>query len=48
MQWPYNIMTERNGEKVYEIFSDSVTINQGLSDNLFTLSGNTKVLPPEK
>jgi hypothetical protein len=48
VQWPYNILAERNGEKVFEIFSESVTINQGLSDNLFTLSTNTKVLPPEK
>jgi hypothetical protein len=48
VQWPYNILTERNGEKVFEIFSDSVEINQGLSDSFFTLSGNTKVLAPEK
>ena len=48
VQWPYNILTERNGEKVFEIFSDSVEVNQGLSDNFFTLSGNTKVLAPEK
>jgi hypothetical protein len=48
VQWPYNILTERNGEKVFEIFSDSVEINQGLADNFFTLSGNTKVLAPEK
>jgi hypothetical protein len=48
VQWPYNITAFRNGDKVYEIFSDSVTINQNLSDNLFTLSGSMKVLPPEK
>lgn len=48
VQWPYNILTERNGEKVFEIFSDSVSINEGLSDNDFTLSSSTKVLPPEK
>jgi hypothetical protein len=48
VQWPYNITGFRNGSKVYEIFSDSVTINQDLSDNLFTLSSKTKLLPPEK
>jgi hypothetical protein len=48
VQWPFNIMAERNGEKVFEIFSESVAINQGLSDNLFTLSTNDKILPPEK
>lgn len=35
IQWPYQIQRERNGEKVYEIFSDSVTVNQNLSDSLF-------------
>jgi hypothetical protein len=48
VQWPYNILTERNGEKVFEIFSESVEINQGLTDDFFTLTGNTKVLAPEK
>jgi hypothetical protein len=48
VQWPFNMMTARNGEKVFEIFSDSVTVNQGLTDNLFTLSSNEKILPPEK
>jgi hypothetical protein len=48
VQWPFNILSERNGEKVFEIFSESVSVNEGLSDDLFTLSTNTKVLPPEK
>ena len=48
VQWPFNIMAERNGDKVFEIFSESVTVNQGLADNLFTLSANEKLLPPEK
>ncbi|HYP05183.1 MAG TPA: hypothetical protein VER03_03030 [Bryobacteraceae bacterium] len=48
VQWPYNITAFRNGGKVYEIFSDDVKINTGLSDNQFTLSTNMKVLPPEK
>lgn len=48
VQWPYNITAYRNGGKVYEIFSDSVLINQDLSDNLLTLSSTMKVLPPEK
>jgi hypothetical protein len=46
VQWPFNINTERNGEKVFELYSDSVTVNQDVSDNQFTISG--KVLPPEK
>jgi hypothetical protein len=48
VQWPFNILRERNGEKIFEIFSDSVTINHNLSDDLFTLPTNTKVLKPER
>jgi hypothetical protein len=44
VQWPYSITRHRNGEKVYEIFSESVTVNAGLTDELFTLQGKTKIL----
>lgn len=47
VQWPYSVMAERNGEKVFQIFSDSVAINQGFDDGRFTLGGETKVLPAE-
>jgi hypothetical protein len=46
VQWPYQIQRERNGEKTFEIFSDSVQINQGLTDEQFTLSAKIKILPP--
>ncbi|HUQ93179.1 MAG TPA: hypothetical protein VM120_15965 [Bryobacteraceae bacterium] len=48
VQWPFQIQRERNGEKIYEIFSDSVTINTDLNDDMFTLSGKIKVLPPAR
>jgi hypothetical protein len=48
VQWPYNMMSERNGEKVFEMFSDSVTINQNLPDETFQLKMGTKVLRPDK
>lgn len=48
VHWPYNMLVERNGEKAFEMYSESVTVNQNLPDNLFTLSSNTKVLSPEK
>jgi hypothetical protein len=35
VQWPLQITRERNGEKIYQIFSDSVAVNQSLPDNLF-------------
>ena len=37
VQWPHQIRRERNGEKIYEIFSESVVVNKDLTDDLFTL-----------
>jgi hypothetical protein len=47
VMWPYEIERERNGEKIFEIFSDSVAINKGLADNLFTLPANKKIMGPK-
>jgi hypothetical protein len=44
VMWPFAIRRERDGEKIYEIFSDSVVINQNLKDDLFTLPANMKIL----
>jgi hypothetical protein len=48
VQWPFAIISERNGEKLFELYSESVAINQGLTDDLFALPGGMKVLPPER
>jgi hypothetical protein len=48
VQWPFNILAERNGEKVYEMYSESVAINQSLTDDLFALPGGMKVLAPDR
>ncbi|SRR5579872_1762556 len=48
VQWPHAIQRERNGEKIYQMFSDSVEVNKDLPDNLFTLPSNMKILPKEK
>jgi hypothetical protein len=48
VKWPENIRRLRNGDKIYEIYSESVQINKGLKDDLFTLSTNIKILPPAK
>lgn len=45
IMWPWAIMRTRDGEKVFEIFSDSVKINQDLDDSKFTLPANLQVLP---
>ena len=48
VKWPFTIQRERDREKLFEIYAESVTINQGLTDNLFTLPGNMKVLSKKK
>jgi hypothetical protein len=48
IMWPWDIRRERNGDKIFEMYSDSVEINRDLKDNLFTLPGNLKILPPAK
>jgi len=44
VKWPFNIMRERNGEKIYEIFSEAVKVNLALKDDLFKLPGGVKIL----
>ena len=43
-----NIRRERNGEKIFEIYSESVQLNKNLKDDLFTLPAKVKMLPKEK
>ena len=46
IQWPFVIQRERNGEKLYQIFSENVQINKSLPDKLFDLPSGMKVLKP--
>ena len=49
IQWPQQMHRERNGEKTYEIFSESVTVNQQLADNLFAVPGpDARPAPPPR
>jgi hypothetical protein len=50
VQWPHQIRRERNGEKIYEIFSESVVVNKDLTDELFTLPapGSNPAKPPKR
>jgi hypothetical protein len=48
VQWPHQIRRERNGDKVYEIFSESVKLNAGLSSSLFTLPDPSTIKPKKK
>jgi hypothetical protein len=48
VQWPLAIERDRNGEKIYEIFSNSVQVNdKKVSDDLFALPSAIKLLKPE-
>jgi len=46
VQWPYAIQRYRAGEKVFEMYSETVAINRGLADNLFLLPADMKILKP--
>ncbi|MBI4877833.1 MAG: hypothetical protein HY822_24640 [Acidobacteria bacterium] len=48
VQWPHVIQRERNGEKLFEMYAESVTVNQGLTDELFTLPVSMKLLRPAR
>jgi hypothetical protein len=48
VQWPFAIERDRNGEKIYEIFSNSVEVNdKKASSDLFMLPSTIKLLKPE-
>ena len=47
VKWPYAIERDRNGEKIYQMFSGSVQVNnEKLSDDLFSLGPALKRLKP--
>jgi hypothetical protein len=47
-QWPFTILRERDGEKIYQMFAESVEVNQGLTDDLFTIGPKTPILKPRR
>ena len=48
VKWPYSTRRFRNGEKLFELYSDSVQINRDLKDDLFTLPARITILPPAR
>jgi hypothetical protein len=48
VQWPTNIRRERNGDKIFEMYSDTVDVDKNLTDDLFTLPVKAKILPKLK
>lgn len=48
IQWPFTIERERNGEKIFQIFSDEVEVNSKKAvESLFALPNGIKMLKPE-
>jgi hypothetical protein len=48
VQWPLQITRERNGEKIYQIFSESILINPGLPDPVFAVPTGPATKTPFK
>lgn len=44
VQWPFDIHRERNGEKIYEMFSETGEVNKKTPENLFVLPSTIKLL----
>jgi hypothetical protein len=48
VQWPHQITRDRNGDKFYQIFSDLVLINPGLTDPVFAVPNGPATKTPFK
>ena len=48
VKWPASIRRLRNGDKIYEMNSETIEINRNLKDDLFTLSNKIPLLPQAK
>ena len=46
IQWPQEVTRERNGEKIFQLFADSVLFNQGVTDDKFDTSPPVSAKPP--
>jgi hypothetical protein len=42
--WPLDVHRERNGDKIYEMFSDSGKVNEGFKAEMFMLPSDIKLL----
>jgi hypothetical protein len=48
VMWPFAIRRERNGEKIFEAYLESVEINQNFKDSMFTLPQGLRLLKKDK
>lgn len=47
-QWPFDVQRLRNGERIYQMYAESVEINQKLSNDVFALPSSMKILKPAR
>ncbi|MGI8990318.1 MAG: hypothetical protein ACR2I2_12170 [Bryobacteraceae bacterium] len=47
VMWPFDLQRERDGEKIFELYADSVTNGNHLKDSLFVLPSGMKILKKE-
>lgn len=48
IMWPFATRRERDGQKIFEIFDEAVEMNKDLTDDLFTLPADVKILDEKK
>jgi hypothetical protein len=48
VMWPYVIRRERNGDRIFEMFSDQVQVNPEVDASAFKIPSGTAILPPAK
>lgn len=48
VMWPYDVQRERDTEKIFEMYSDHVRVNEPLEDSLFQAPNGMKVLKRDK
>jgi len=44
VMWPWVILRERDGEKIFQMFSEKVSVDDNLPDKLFTIPSGVKML----
>ena len=48
IRWPFTVQRTSDKQKIYELYADTVTINDDLPDSLFDLPTGVKMLPKER
>jgi len=48
IQWPQEVTRERNGEKIFQLFADSVQFNQSVTDDKFDTSAPVTAKPSKR